>query len=610
VIKRFLFTSFILLVITLGMNAQSVRIMPLGNSITFDQNSLDKTNPRNDADRISYRYRLYQQLYDEGYIFDYVGSENAGLNYFQNTELDDNAGFPAIETWQLANLINSGYNEVTGYYECPGPYLSYYSADIILIHIGTNDLIESASEVEDLLDNIRYFDPDVHILVARIVNRRNYHSATTTFNNNVELMVNMRGDPRIRMVNMETGAGINYSTDMIDDLHPNQNGYNKMGEKWFSAIKSLNQAPVVDQILEQFTDREIAFNPISLDDYVSDTEDQDHSLIWTYTGEQGTRLNVYINGNRQLMVSPVGDWYGSETLSLKVTDTGNGAFPENVTMDVVFTVENSNDPPVILSSPESEISQDETYYYTVQAYDSDGDPITYSAVQKPSWLDFNAITHQLSGIPHNDHVGVHNIILRVADDENFTEQSYELEVIDINDEPEFTSDPISEVIAQESYIYLITAEDVDSDDNLSFTAITIPDWLTLSSGSKDALLFGTTDMSHIGSHAVIIQLSDGEAEVIQGFNLKVLNPVSVEDLTSDGMLEVYPNPSDGVFFFKSDKPGEIKLNIYNSVGVLQKTITSVVEEQIRIDISNLERNIYIYEAIINGQVKTGKLIKN
>ena len=72
----------------------------MGNSITFDNNSLDNP-PRPDGVRISYRYKLYQLITEAGYSFDFTGSENAGNNFFQNAEIDDNAGFPGITTPQL-----------------------------------------------------------------------------------------------------------------------------------------------------------------------------------------------------------------------------------------------------------------------------------------------------------------------------------------------------------------------------------------------------------------------------------------------------------------------------------------------------------------------------
>ncbi len=81
-------------------------------------------------------------------------------------------------------------------------------------------------------------------------------------------------------------------------------------------------------------------------------------------------------------------------------------------------------------------------------------------------------------------------------------------------------------------------------------------------------MIGTPTESNIGSHAIIIQVSDGMEQVMQGFTLKVSYSTAVDDLTIDTPLKVYPNPSDGIFYFESEEPGEIILNIYNSVGIL------------------------------------------
>ena len=776
--------------IHLGMNAQTIRIMPLGNSITWDENSLDATNPRSDAVRISYRYKLFQLMNAAGYDFDYVGSENCGNNYFGDPEFDDNAGFPGIETWQLEDLINTGYNAMIGSNESPGPYLDYYPAEIILLHIGTNALIESAYQVENLLDRIRSYDPDVLILVARIINRRTYHASTTIFNNNVELMVTGRADPRIKMVNMETGADINYSEDMIDNLHPNPIGYDKMAYKWFEAIQNLNAAPVITPIPEQFTSRETDFAPINLDDNVVDNEDPAELMTWTFTRKLGSQLNVTIDANRILRVSPNGTWYGSELLTLKAEDTGSGAFPASHSINVKFTVTKGNDPPTIESSPTTIINQEENYSYTIQAYDVDSDPITFTAVQKPSWLSFNEETHQLSGTPHDANVGTHDITLRVSDPTEFTDQIFQLEVINLNDPPVFssvpqievdqgtlysyvitavdpdgdplqysvlelpawlqfnsgtrvisgtsgfqdvgehditiqvndgtvdviqsyqltvintndppefmsaavtevyedgnyyynviahddngdnltysapqipgwltfdpfsrtligqpvneqvgsysivvrvsdgyestdqdfeltvinvndlpvfTTEPLTDARALEAYVYRMEAEDIDPDDVLTFTTVVKPEWLTLVNGSNDALLFGTPTEDHIGSHAVIIQVSDGTEAQMQGFTLIVSWPTSINDADSGFDLNVYPNPAHQVVNFKFEKPGSIILHIYNAVGMLKKTITSDFEDQLEVNISDFERGIYYYKAIVNGREENGKFIKN
>ena len=45
------------------------------------------------------------------------------------------------------------------------------------------------------------------------------------------------------MVDMENGAGIDYYTDMDDDLHPNHLGYDKMAAVWFAALDALLSTP-------------------------------------------------------------------------------------------------------------------------------------------------------------------------------------------------------------------------------------------------------------------------------------------------------------------------------------------------------------------------------
>ncbi len=45
----------------------------------------------------------------------------------------------------------------------------------------------------------------------------------------------------IIIVDMENGAGINYSTDLVDGIHPNDTGYSKMANVWFKALEENMQ---------------------------------------------------------------------------------------------------------------------------------------------------------------------------------------------------------------------------------------------------------------------------------------------------------------------------------------------------------------------------------
>ena len=218
-----------------------IKILPLGDSITYDNRRHDM---RPVSVRIAYRYRLHELLTSAGIAHDFVGSENAGERYL-GPDLDDNAGFPGITDTQLADLIATGFAGHTDRQVTPGPYLESYPADVILLHIGTNQIEPSPDDVERILNGIRASAPDVPVIIARIINRYPYSAVTTEFNDNVEAMVRARNDRRIVIVDMEDGASLDYVTDMDDDLHPNHLGYDKMAEVWFEAIVAVNESSLV-----------------------------------------------------------------------------------------------------------------------------------------------------------------------------------------------------------------------------------------------------------------------------------------------------------------------------------------------------------------------------
>jgi lysophospholipase L1-like esterase len=208
-----------------------IRIMPLGNSITYDNHSGDTRPP---SERISYRYPLWQQLTNAGYSFDFVGSVTAGESFFPDPQ---NQGHPGWRDDQIADSVYS--------------FLQQNPADIILLHIGTNALNTSPNDVEDILDEIDRFEADssmaITVVLARIINWAPWNPSVTTFNDNVEAMALARTGDDIVMVDMEDGAGIVYQIqpagDMWDKLHPNDDGYAKMANVWFTALQGLLPPP-------------------------------------------------------------------------------------------------------------------------------------------------------------------------------------------------------------------------------------------------------------------------------------------------------------------------------------------------------------------------------
>ena len=218
-------------------NAQSlpIKIMPLGDSITYDQ-FIGDTRPF--GVRTGYRWPLWEQLVNAGYYIDFVGSRIAGEDVMPAFD-PDNEGYPGARDDQIAGIV---YN-----------LLVQNPPDVILLHIGTNQLDTSPTDVAHILDEIDRFEADfnqpITVVLARIINRSTYSLTTTQFNNNLATMAQTRiqqGD-QIVLVDMENGAGIDYRLqpqgDMRDDLHPTQGGYDKMADKWMEALVQILPLP-------------------------------------------------------------------------------------------------------------------------------------------------------------------------------------------------------------------------------------------------------------------------------------------------------------------------------------------------------------------------------
>ena len=100
--------------------------------------------------------------------------------------------------------------------------------------------------------------------------------------------------------------------------------------------------PVVTDIPDQTINEGQSFSTIALDDFVSDLDDADASLVWTATGQ--SQLIVSISPARVATIStPNPDWFGSETITFRATD-GDSQFDTDA---ATFTVNPVNDPPIL-----------------------------------------------------------------------------------------------------------------------------------------------------------------------------------------------------------------------------------------------------------------------
>ncbi|MDN3389422.1 Ig-like domain-containing protein, partial [Pseudoalteromonas sp. APC 4017] len=220
----------------------------------------------------------------------------------------------------------------------------------------------------------------------------------------------------------------------------------------------------------------------------------------------GTATNADVGVHNNIVIS-VSD--GMDTVSLPAFN---------------LTVINVNDAPTIGGVPALNVDQDALYSFTPTANDIDGDSLTFSISNKPSWANFDSSTGQLSGTPSNDDVGMtSNIVISVSDGAiTAALSSFNLTVNNINDAPTISGTPSTTVSEDSPYQFTPSAHDIDG-DSLSFTIINKPSWADFNTNTGE--LSGTPDNSNVGSYAnITIGVSDGTASAsLAPFTLEVTN---------------------------------------------------------------------------------------
>jgi acyl-CoA thioesterase I len=202
----------------------TVRIMPLGDSITTH------IPPYN-----SYRRPLWHMLDNAGYNVDFVGSRRVDDSNRLPSNTDFDLEYEGHPGWRVDNILGS-----------IRPWADAFDPDIVLVHLGTNDLIQgqsvdsTISELGQLIDTLRASNPNVTILMAQIIpfNRTNGHHVPT-LNSRIASLVSARNTSQSRVILVDQYSGFNTSTDTFDGTHPNVAGEQKLANRWYAALQNV-----------------------------------------------------------------------------------------------------------------------------------------------------------------------------------------------------------------------------------------------------------------------------------------------------------------------------------------------------------------------------------
>lgn len=320
-------------------NADDVKIMSLGDSITDGYWTAG-----------GYRKYLYHELELKGYSnIDMVGmkgSDNASFSYNGETvTYDDNySGYSGyaiqyitgtetrqgiLETIQETDMIN------------------VCKPDIILLQIGTNDILSNYNEgITDRLknlvntilsdmeaDDIIYVStiPDIDVELVSdwfwSYGEIKWNNTTEDFAKIIQDYIDSYNESIYNMVSEMQGEGkpvkfadihsvVDYKADLYDGVHPNEQGYEKMGKYWSEIIDSeLNGEipPVTTETTETTTETTIT---TTTETTTTDTDTSSEAITETTIITTDTTAETTVTTDSTEPVIPEKDYSISDAVRL------------------------------------------------------------------------------------------------------------------------------------------------------------------------------------------------------------------------------------------------------------------------------------------------------
>lgn len=214
--------------VTAAEAATPVRVMALGDSIT--------------AAPGCWRAIMWDRLQDNGYTnVDMVGTQSG-----------DGCGFP----YDSNHEGHSGFTAtgIASQNQLPG-WLSATTPDIVLMHLGTNDVwngtittAQILAAYSTLVDQMRASNARMKILVAQIL-PMNPTGCTTCGQRVVELNAAIPGWAAGKTTSaspitvVDQWTGFSTATDTFDGVHPVDSGFQKMSDRWYPALTAALGAP-------------------------------------------------------------------------------------------------------------------------------------------------------------------------------------------------------------------------------------------------------------------------------------------------------------------------------------------------------------------------------
>ncbi|MFW3147142.1 MAG: putative Ig domain-containing protein [Thermoplasmatota archaeon] len=337
-------------------------------------------------------------------------------------------------------------------------------------------------------------------------------------------------DTDAEWLSFDTPSGIICGTGMNEDIG-----------KYQVTVKAEDLLGNSDQ--REFEVSLINSAPVITTDWIGNISEEEHYYVDFDCNEDGDgdiKWFVYTNASwltivedsGELLGTPTNDEVGTYSVKVKVKD-GNGG-EDSRTFEL--NVGDVNDPPAIVTPDDTDAVQGELYRVDYELEDIDlVDSHEWSIDTDATWLEIDPKSGILKGVPENEDVGVHDVIVRVTDLRGLSDQHrFKIDVENVNDAPYFTEFPEdSDVYTGRYFEFDVDAADLDSGSELTFFISSKP-FSNIEIDSATGMICWKGSIEWFTSTPyrmeVTIGVTDGEREVRRTFTIlvKLTQPPVVE----------------------------------------------------------------------------------
>ncbi|MFZ5517729.1 MAG: PKD domain-containing protein [Candidatus Zhuqueibacterota bacterium] len=309
-------------------------------------------------------------------------------------------------------------------------------------------------------------------------------------------------------------------------------------------VSGENDPPNVTKIPDQNKAVGTDFSSIALDDYVSDPDNPDSDILWTYSGN--TKVTVEIT-NRVASIERVNPtWVGSDTVIFNAADPGGLSGSSSV----IFTSSIGNQPPDVTHIPDQSILEGQSFQtVNLDGYVTDPDnpdnEITWTASGQNDLIItiHNRVVTISQPLDNPDWSGMEVVNFKATDPGGLADSSLTLFIVmSVNDPPVLSTIPNTQFLEDDTLEWpfsnlwsLVRDPDNDSSDfQFQISGNSKLTWFS-DGGNKILKLFGAPNWH--GSETVTLTVYDGNGgSDSEPWNLTV---VSVPDNPSPFMVK-YP----------------------------------------------------------------------